>query len=177
MSIIRNASRTWLYLLVVVIFTFTYWQFSPPLSINTDRLGGQQQHSDSLIPLDSHTHPDENLHTSPPPNITIIAIWNPKANSPPQPYLPNFFASVEANAPSVDLLFIVFDKHNYGCDKRISPPGMSNVQEVCFETHEYWSLHVDYLCRYWKCSKEEEAKLLEVLLERSDDDFVCQSQP
>ena len=47
----------------------------------------------------------------PPPKITIIAIWNP--GNKPSSYLPNFFASVQAN-PSINLLFIVVDKHNVG---------------------------------------------------------------
>jgi len=109
-------------------------------------------------------------HSRAPPNITIIAIWNPKTNSPPQPYLPNFFASVRAN-PTVHLLFIVFDKFQYGCDKRISPVEQ-NIQEICFDTDTYWRLHMDFLCERWGCADQDKIPLLQTLLARSNDDWV-----
>lgn len=181
----RNKQRSWriLSLLTTSLCTLTFLYLSPDL-LNVQRGGNRSvvEHNKlpSLIPLDPNRHhedvdvpsvPAVTSHSSP-PNITLIAIWNPRTNSPPQPYLSNFFASVQGNAPLVNLLFVIFDKHDYGCDKRITPSDMTNVKEICFDPREYWQLHVDYLCRYWKCSKEEETKLLEVLIERGEDDFV-----
>lgn len=114
------------------------------------------------------------LHASltPIPKITIIAIWNPRPGRPPQPYLANFFASVEANAPDINLLFVVLDRDNYGCDKRLSPATSKNIQEICFKPEEYWALHADYLCDHWQCSDSEKSRLLQLLIERGPDDNV-----
>lgn len=123
----------------------------------------------------AHASSDNNIATPssppPPPNITIIAIWNPKTDAPPQPYLPNFFASVRAN-PKVHLLFVVFDKFNYGCDRRISPDE-KNIQEICFDTESYWRLHRDFLCQYWGCTAQDGIPLLQTLIRRSNNDHVC----
>jgi hypothetical protein len=110
------------------------------------------------------------LHSSSqsrPPNITIIAIWNPGR---PQPYLPNFFASVRAN-PQIHLLFVVLDKIHYGCGKRISPVE-ENIHEICFDTETYWRLHMDFLCEHWECTDQNKIPLLQTLVRRGNDDWV-----
>ncbi|KAF8320046.1 hypothetical protein DL93DRAFT_2153074 [Clavulina sp. PMI_390] len=142
--------------------THTHKHVTPKLPLST---------SESYPPTVS---PDSTISspTDSPPIITLIAIWNPKADSPPQPYLPNFFASVEANAPHVNLLFVVFDRFEHGCDKRISPPGLKNVNEICFNTADYWALHKDFLCRHWKCTEEQEQVLLKMLIQRTPDDYL-----
>ncbi|KAF8320047.1 hypothetical protein DL93DRAFT_2094499 [Clavulina sp. PMI_390] len=107
-----------------------------------------------------------------PPLITIIAIWSPRPGSPPQAYLPNFFASVEANAPNVNMLFVIYDKDGYGCDKQVSPANAKNIKEICFDITSYWKLHRDYLCGYWKCTKEQESQVLDAMLDRRHGDRV-----
>lgn len=106
------------------------------------------------------------------PRITIIAIWNPKANNPKDPiYLPNFFASVAAN-PLIELLFIKYDKYEVGCQTPFAPD-LPNVKEICLATDEYWKLHAKFLCDYWRgCSDEEHANVLKKLHERADKDYV-----
>ncbi|KAF4593083.1 hypothetical protein EYR38_008793 [Pleurotus pulmonarius] len=105
--------------------------------------------------------------------ITIIAIWNPKTNNPKDPiYLPNFFASVAAN-PSIELLFIKYDKYEVGCQPPFAPD-LPNVKEICLATDEYWKLHAKFLCDYWRgCTDEEHANVLKKLHERADKDYVC----
>ncbi|KAF7430761.1 hypothetical protein PC9H_006472 [Pleurotus ostreatus] len=105
------------------------------------------------------------------PKITIIAIWNPKTNNPKDPiYLPNFFASVAAN-PSIELLFIKYDKYEVGCQTPFAPD-LPNVKEICLATDEYWKLHAKFLCDYWRgCSDEEHANVLKKLYERAGKDY------
>ena len=106
----------------------------------------------------------------PPPKITIIAIWNP--GNKPSSYLPNFFASVQAN-PSINLLFIVVDKHNVGRCHEPVPEGASNINQVCFTVDEYWNLHIDFLCNHWGCKGDDRAVIMAKLLERYPQDHVC----
>jgi len=152
-------------LALFIIFTSFYSLFHPDFgaSLNGSSWGGASSRT-----LASHS-PNPFLSRAP-PNITIIAIWNPKTDSPPHPYLPNFFASVRAN-PKVHLLFIVFDKFHYGCDKRISPV-QENIQEICFDADTYWRLHMDFLCERWGCTAQDKIPLLQTLLARSNNDVV-----
>jgi len=115
-------------------------------------------------------HSSSSFQSSSPPSITIIAIWNPKSSEPPPHYLPNFFASVRAN-PKVHLLFVVFDKFYFGCDKRISPVE-KNIREICFDTETYWRLHVDFLCEHWGCADRDKSPLLQTLARRGNNDAV-----
>ncbi|THH10671.1 hypothetical protein EW145_g1161 [Phellinidium pouzarii] len=87
-----------------------------------------------------------------PPKITVIAVWTPRGPSPI--YMPYFFQSVEAN-PQVDLLFIQVNKH-HACSSYSSAP---NVQELCLTEDQYVQLHVDFLCKRWKCTNQNKAIL------------------
>lgn len=114
--------------------------------------------------------PLSSQHLTIPSKITLIALWS--TNDRPANYLPNFFASVAAN-PSIDLLFIKFDKYNrVGCEQPMTAEH-SNVREVCLTIHEYWDLHAEFLCRHWGCSDDDRNKVFEALIERSPGDVVC----
>ena len=148
-------SFRFLALALFIICTSTYSLFHPNFDAGlNDQLRGLSLGGPSGT-LASHS--PSPFQSRAPPNITIIAIWNPKTDSPPHPYLPNFFASVRAN-PTVHLLFIVFDKFHYGCAKRISPVE-KNIQEICFDTDTYWSLHADFLCEHWGCTAQDKIPL------------------
>jgi hypothetical protein len=160
-------------LALLFIYTSTYFLFPLHLDIDIkrhpDRLSSG---GDALTPSDSDlaAHLSSPSQSPPPPNITIIAIWNPKIDVPPHAYLPNFFASVQTN-PQIHLLFVVFDKFHYGCDKRISPVA-KNIQEICFDTETYWRLHLDFLCQRWDCTAKDKIPLFQMLLRRSNGDIV-----
>lgn len=110
-------------------------------------------------------------YPTPAPKITIIALWSSKGGARPA-YLPNFFASVAAN-PSVDLLFIKFDKHGKGTDCReMLSDNIPNVREVCLSVEEYWTLHADFLCERWGCSRAQRKLVEDKLWERAGGDFV-----
>ncbi|KAL0958355.1 hypothetical protein HGRIS_000497 [Hohenbuehelia grisea] len=130
----------------------------------------QQANTSNTRPPQPPTPPQPPRHyPTPPPRLTIIAIWNAGPKNPL--YLPNFFASVAAN-PSVDLLFIKYDKHRLGCDVPFAPH-VPNVREVCLSTEEYWDLHADFLCGYWGGCKEDERKVvISKLHERAQGDHV-----
>lgn len=175
-TMLNRTTQRFLSVFAVVVCGFTYWHFSPglPLHIPADDCLVDDLCYPSPPAIADVSTSGKTFHsglTSSPPNITIIAIWNPHPEKPSPAYFPNFFASVEGNAPYVNLLFIVFDRLHNGCDKRLSPV-TPNIHEICLDTRSYWALHVDYLCGHWKCSSEEEGQLLELLIERSDDDFV-----
>lgn len=109
-------------------------------------------------------------YPSPAPRITIIALWSSREN--PVIYLPQFFASVAAN-PSLDILFIKFDKHNVGgCEEPLAP-GISNVREICLSMDEYWDLHANFLCKRWGCNSADRKALMEKMWERAPGDRVC----
>ncbi|KAF8333036.1 uncharacterized protein EI90DRAFT_3153808 [Cantharellus anzutake] len=115
----------------------------------------------------------QNLYPIPPPRITIIAIW--ATTNEPRSYLPNFFASVAEN-PSIDLLFVKFDKYGVGCGLSLVPPSIehTNIRQLCFRYQEYWDLHRDFLCdkRRWNCTLEERDTLGEALYKRGKIDWV-----
>lgn len=156
-------------LALVFVCASTYFLFPLNLDVeikrHLDRVFSDGSISSVATPSDNG--PSQSL---PPPSITIIAIWNPRTNAPPQAYLPNFFASVQEN-PKIHLLFVVFDKFHYGCDKRISPVA-KNIQEICFDAEAYWGLHLDFLCQHWGCTAQDKIPLLQTLLRRSNDDTV-----
>ena len=157
-----------------MLCSLTFLKSSIAIKLNT-QTGRILRDSRSSVAL---TPPNNNLTTTPslsarPPNITIIAIWNPKTNARPQAYLPNYFASIRAN-PKIHLLFVVFDKFQYGCDKPIAPIA-ENIKEICFDIEGYWRLHAEFLCQRWGCLPEEEEVLLQTLIRRSDGDWVSSS--
>jgi len=160
-------------LIMLCSLTFLTSSLDIKLSTQTSRVLRDRGSSLDLTP------PNNNLTTpslpTRPPNITIIAIWNPKTGARPQAYLPNYFASIRAN-PKIHLLFVVFDKFQYGCEKPIAPVA-ENIKEICFDTESYWRLHADYLCQHWGCVAEEEEVLLKTLIRRSGGDFVSSSSP
>jgi hypothetical protein len=161
-------------LAVFAVCSLTYLTF-PGLDIKRFKIQTDRASPDgfSNVPFaSSNKSPTTALSrlAHPPPNITIIAVWNPKTSARPQAYLPNFFASIQAN-PKIHLLFVVFDKFQYGCDKPIAPVA-KNIREICFSTENYWKVHVDYLCQRWGCTDEDEIALLETLLRRSNGDHV-----
>ncbi|KAH8119132.1 hypothetical protein DFH11DRAFT_1686098 [Phellopilus nigrolimitatus] len=89
-----------------------------------------------------------------PPKITIIVLWRIGGPTPPS-YIPYFFQSVEAN-PQIDLLFVQVDELGFGCSTYSSA---SNIQEICLSGDQYYQLQVDFVCKRWKCSKEERVAL------------------
>ena len=129
--------------------------------------------SPDAIPLTPETVTKQPPYPVPAPRLTIIAIWAP--TNEPKPYLNNFFASVAQN-PSIDLLFIKFNKHNVGCERSLVPPsiGHTNIRELCFEYQEYWDLHQEFLCdkKRWDCTHEERKTLKEALYKRGQVDWV-----
>ncbi|KAJ7593635.1 hypothetical protein C8J56DRAFT_1043437 [Mycena floridula] len=79
-----------------------------------------------------------------PPKIQFITIWSPTNAAPT--YLANFFASVAAN-PSIDVLFIKYDKYSRGrqeCEKVYAPANATN-----------------FLCKNWAggCTTSERIKV------------------
>ncbi|KAJ8523019.1 hypothetical protein ONZ45_g500 [Pleurotus djamor] len=105
-----------------------------------------------------------------PAKLTIIAIWNPTSAEPI--YLPNFFASVAAN-PSIDFLFIKYDRHRLGTPCSKYAPDVKNVREVCLSFEEYWALHLEFLCERWGgCTKMQKFLVTRKLHERSSGDRV-----
>ncbi|KAJ8521549.1 hypothetical protein ONZ45_g1758 [Pleurotus djamor] len=112
------------------------------------------------------------LYPEPPPRLTIIAIWVIKEEDPI--YLPNFFASIAAN-PSIDLLFVKYDKRSVGCQRAFAPH-IQNVREICLSAQEYWTLHKDFVCKQWRGCTEtqetQETQLMEKLRERGQIDYV-----
>ncbi|KAL4266174.1 hypothetical protein AB1N83_000552 [Pleurotus pulmonarius] len=103
--------------------------------------------------------------------LTIIAIWNPSPDNKEPIYLPNFFASVAAN-PSIDLLFIKYDRHRVGTPS-CEPSHVKNMRQVCLSFEEYWKLHADFLCKRWGgCSTPQRQELVSKLHERAPGDRV-----
>jgi len=170
-----NRSPRVLVLAILFICTSTYF-LSNHTNFDLDINGRLRCLSMPLAGASGGTHTSSNnnnlgLHSSSqsrPPNITIIAIWIPARR--PQPYLPNFFASVRAN-PKIHLLFVVLDKHRSGCDKRISPVE-KNIHQICFDTETYWRLHMEFLCEHWGCTDQNKMPLLQTLVRRSNGDWV-----
>ncbi|KAF7440632.1 hypothetical protein PC9H_000978 [Pleurotus ostreatus] len=110
-------------------------------------------------------------YLSPAPKLTIIAIWNPSPDNKEPIYLPNFFASVAAN-PSIDLLFIKYDRHRVGTPP-CEPSHVKNMRQVCLSFEEYWKLHADFLCKRWGgCSTTQRQQLVSKLHERAPGDRV-----
>ncbi|KAL5523719.1 hypothetical protein ACEPAG_7892 [Sanghuangporus baumii] len=108
-----------------------------------------------------------NLPSSPgrrPPKITIIAVWSILGPSPD--HLSYFFQSVEANE-QIDLLFVQVDKRGFGCSSYSNAP---NVQELCLSEDQYHQLHVDFLCRTWRCSEAENRLLFETIKKNGESD-------
>ena len=110
-------------------------------------------------------------YPSPAPKLTIIAIWNPSPDNKEPIYLPNFFASIAAN-PSIDLLFIKYDRHRVGTPS-CGPSHVKNMRQVCLSFEEYWKLHADFLCKRWGgCSTPQRQELVSKLHERAPGDRV-----
>ncbi|OCB88395.1 hypothetical protein A7U60_g4436 [Sanghuangporus baumii] len=100
----------------------------------------------------------------PPPKITLIAIWSILGPSPV--HLSYFFQSVEANE-QIDLLFVQVDKQGSGCSSYSNAP---NVQELCLSEDQYHQLHVNFLCRRWRCSEDEKRLLFETIKKNGESD-------
>ncbi|KAL0957694.1 hypothetical protein HGRIS_001474 [Hohenbuehelia grisea] len=130
----------------------------------------QHANSSNKRPSRPSASPKPSRHyPTPAPRLTIIAIGNPGPQNPL--YLPNFFASEAAN-PSIDLLFIKYDKHRVGCNVPFAAH-VPNVREVCLSTEEYWDLHADFLCGHWGgCGEDERKAVVSKLHERAGGDRV-----
>ena len=179
MSLWRRLSSfkftSFLILFVLLYYIWAHASFAPAQKhtpANATLFNHLYAETKTLRPIRPYRPGRPSLHyPTPAPKITIIALWSSKGG--PRPiYLPNFFASVAAN-PSVDLLFIKFDKHGQGmdCEERLSS-NIPNVREVCLSVEEYWSLHADFLCARWGCSRAQRKLVEGKLLERAGGDFV-----
>lgn len=179
MSLWRRVSSfkftSFLILFVLLYYIWAHASFAPAQKhtpANATLFNHLYAETKILRPIRPYRPARPSLHyPTPAPKITIIALWSSKGG--PRPiYLPNFFASVAAN-PSVDLLFIKFDKHGQGmdCEEKLSS-NIPNVREVCLSVEEYWSLHADFLCARWGCSRAQRKLVEGKLLERAGGDFV-----
>ncbi len=139
----------------------------------TDGLSTNHTDTSPLPLIVPETPAKQSLYPTLAPRITLIAIWAP--TNEPKSYLNHFFASVAEN-PSIDLLFVKFDKHGVGCKQPLVPSSIKdpNIRELCFEYEEYWDLHRNFLCdkKRWNCTKEERETIQEALYKRGKFDWV-----